>query len=246
MLKIYKVKDYDEMSKKAATLIAAQVIANPESVLGLATGSTPVGTYRYLSKWYKESCLDINFADVKVVNLDEYKGLARDNAQSYYYFMQHNLFDNINIKAENTHIPNGLETDEAKACSEYEAAIDSLGGVDLQLLGIGGNGHIGFNEPGDVFIKNCHCIKLAETTIEANSRFFANKEEVPQKAYTMGVGNIMEAKRILLLASGKAKANAIKQLLSGEITAQVPASVLQLHHDVTIIADEEALSSVSI
>lgn len=246
MLKIYKVKNYDEMSKKAATLIAAQVIANPESVLGLATGSTPVGTYEYLSKWYKESYLDIDFSDVKVVNLDEYKGLPRDNDQSYYYFMQHNLFKNINIKAENTHIPNGLETDEVKACSEYEQIIKSLGGVDLQLLGIGGNGHIGFNEPSDVFIKNCHCIELTEATIEANSRFFENKEDVPKKAYTMGVGNIMKASKILLLASGKAKSNAIKQLLSGEITAKVPASVLQLHHNVTIIADEEALSAVNI
>lgn len=246
MLKIYKVKNYDEMSKKAATLIAAQVIANPESVLGLATGSTPVGTYKYLSKWYKDGYLDIDFSDVRVVNLDEYKGLPRDNDQSYYYFMQDNLFKNINIKAENTHIPNGLEIDEIKACSEYEQIIKSLGGVDLQLLGIGSNGHIGFNEPSDVFIKNCHCIKLAETTIEANSRFFANKEEVPKKAYTMGVGNIMEASNILLLASGKAKAKAIKQLLSGEITAKVPASVLQLHHNVTIIADEEALSAVNI
>ena len=246
MLKIYKVKNYDEMSKKAATLIAAQVIANPDSVLGLATGSTPVGTYEYLSKWYKESYLDINFEDVKVVNLDEYKGLTRDNDQSYYYFMQDNLFKNINIKAENTHIPNGLEDDEAKACSEYEDIITSLGGVDLQLLGIGGNGHIGFNEPGEVFVKDCHCIELAPETIEANSRFFANKEEVPKKAYTMGIGNIMKAKKIVLLASGKAKANAIKQLLSGKITAQVPASVLQLHHDVTVIADEEALSAVEI
>ena len=234
------------MSKKAATLIAAQVIANPDSVLGLATGSTPVGTYEYLSKWYKESYLDINFEDVKVVNLDEYKGLTRDNDQSYYYFMQDNLFKNINIKAENTHIPNGLEDDEAKACSEYEDIITSLGGVDLQLLGIGGNGHIGFNEPGEVFVKDCHCIELAPETIEANSRFFANKEEVPKKAYTMGIGNIMKAKKIVLLASGKAKANAIKQLLSGKITAQVPASVLQLHHDVTVIADEEALSAVEI
>lgn len=246
MLKIYKVKNYDEMSKKAATLIAAQIIGNPDSVLGLATGSTPVGTYRYLSKWYKEGYLDIDFSEVKVVNLDEYKGLPRDNEQSYYYFMQENLFKNINIKSENTHIPNGLEADEFKACTEYEAIIDSLGGVDLQLLGIGGNGHIGFNEPSDIFVKDCHCIELAEATIEANSRFFSNKNEVPKKAYTMGVGNIMEAKKILLLASGKTKANAIKQLLSGEITAQVPASVLQLHHDVTIIADEEALAQISI
>lgn len=245
-MKIYKVKNYDEMSKKAATLLAAQVISNPESVLGLATGSTPVGTYEYLSKWYKEGYLDIDFSGVKVVNLDEYKGIDRNNKQSYYYFMRHNLFDNINIKSENTHIPDGLEEDESKACREYEAVIKSLGGIDMQLLGIGANGHIGFNEPGNMFIKDCHCIKLADTTIEANSRFFADKDEVPKKAYTMGIGNIMEAKKILLLASGTAKANAIKQLLSGEVAAGVPASVLQLHHDVTIIADEEALSKVNI
>lgn len=243
-MKIYKVKNYDEMSKKAATLIAAQVIANPSSVLGLATGSTPVGTYKYLSSWYKEGYLDIDFNDVKVVNLDEYKGLSRENDQSYYYFMQENLFKNINIQRKNTHIPDGLEIDESKACKDYEAIIKALGGVDLQVLGIGGNGHIGFNEPGDIFIKDCHCIELAPSTIEANSRFFASKDEVPKKAYTMGIGNIMEAKKIVLLASGKAKANAIKQLLSGEITANVPASVLQLHHDVTIIADEEALSAL--
>ena len=246
MIKIYKVKNYDEMSKKAATLIAAQVISNPESVLGLATGSTPVGTYKYLSNWYKEGYLDIDFSDVKVVNLDEYKGLPRNNDQSYYYFMQENLFKNINIRKENTHIPIGLEADEEKACSEYEAVIKSLGGVDLQVLGIGGNGHIGFNEPGEVFIKDCHCIELAPSTIKANSRFFESADEVPKKAYTMGIGNIMEAKEILLLASGKAKANAIKQLLSGEVTAKVPASVLQLHHHVTIIADEEALSETNI
>ena len=245
-MKIYKVKNYDEMSKKAATLLAAQVISNPESVLGLATGSTPVGTYEYLSKWYKEGYLDIDFSGVKVVNLDEYKGIDRNNKQSYYYFMRHNLFNNINIKSENTHIPDGLEEDESKACREYEAVIKSLGGIDMQLLGIGANGHIGFNEPGNMFIKDCHCIKLTDTTIEANSRFFADKDEVPKKAYTMGIGNIMEAKKILLLASGTAKANAIKQLLSGEVAAGVPASVLQLHHDVTIIADEEALSKVNI
>ena len=246
MIKVYKVKNYDEMSKKAATLLAAQIIGNPDSVLGLATGSTPVGTYEYLSKWYTERYLDIDFSDVKVVNLDEYKGLPRDNEQSYYYFMQHNLFQHINIKPENTHIPNGLEEDEAKACRDYEDVIKSLGGVDMQLLGIGGNGHIGFNEPGDVFIKDCHCIQLTDATIEANSRFFANKDEVPKKAYTMGIGNIMDAKKILLLASGKNKADAISQLLSGEVKAGVPASVLQLHHDVTIIADEEALSKVKI
>lgn len=245
-MKIYKVKNYDEMSKKAATLIVAQVIGKPNSVLGLATGSTPVGTYEYLSTWFKEGYLDIDFSDVKVVNLDEYKDLPHDNDQSYYYFMQENLFKNINIKQENTHIPNGLENDEVKACKDYEAIIKKLGGVDLQLLGIGGNGHIGFNEPGEVFVKDCHCIELAPSTIEANSRFFVSKNEVPKKAYTMGIGNIMEAKKIVLLASGKTKANAIKQLLSGEITAKVPASVLQLHHDVTIIADEEALSEVEV
>lgn len=241
-MKVYRVKDYDEMSKKAASIIAAQVAAAPDCVLGLATGSTPIGAYRYLWKWYESGSLD--FSEIRTVNLDEYKGISRENEQSYYYFMEKNLFSHVNIKKENTYIPNGEDSDGERVCSDYEALIKEQGGIALQLLGIGRNGHIGFNEPSSCFRKECHCVSLAQSTIDANKRFFASENDVPKQAYTMGIGTIMSAEKILLLASGEDKAEAIRQVLEGEITPGIPATVLQLHRDVTIIADEAALSKI--
>ena len=241
-MKIIKTKNYEEMSRKAATIIAAQVVNKPDCVLGLATGSTPIGTYKRLIEMYKEG--DLDFSKVKTANLDEYKGLTRENDQSYYYFMYNNLFKDINIDMKNTNIPNGTEPDSTKECARYEEIIKKLGGVDLQLLGLGHNGHIGFNEPKDYFVKNTQCVDLQESTIEANKRFFNDISEVPRQAYTMGIGTIMSAKKILLVVNGKAKAEIVNKVINGPITPEVPASILQLHPDVTIVADEEALSLI--
>ncbi len=239
-MKIYQAKNYQEMSRKAANIISAQIIMKPDAVLGLATGSTPIGTYQQLIDWYKKG--DLDFSEIRSVNLDEYKGLSADNDQSYAYFMRTNLFDSVNIKKENTYIPNGLEEDIAKECARYNSIIHTLGGIDLQLLGLGGNGHIGFNEPGAAYEKETHCVKLTENTIQANSRFFEKPEDVPRYAYTTGIKNIMQAKRILLIASGENKADALYRSLFGPITPTVPASILQLHNNVTVVADEAALS----
>lgn len=237
---IYKVKNYEEMSRKAASLIAAQVIAKPDSILGLATGSSPVGTYQNLIKAYENG--DLDFSNVKSINLDEYKGLSPENDQSYRYFMNTNLFDHINIDKANTHVPNGLEPDADKACAEYNEIIAQSGGIDLQLLGLGPNGHIGFNEPDSVFIAGTHCVGLTESTIEANKRFFESADDVPRQAYTMGIQNIMSAKKIVVVVSGANKAESLAKAVNGPIDPQVPASILQLHNDVVIVADEAALS----
>lgn len=239
---IYEGKDYNEVSRKAAQIMAAQIIAKPQSVLGLATGSTPVGMYQQMVEWCKAG--DLDFSQITSVNLDEYKGLSGENDQSYRYFMNTNLFDHVNIDKARTFVPNGLEEDSEKACADYNEVIRSVGGVDMQLLGIGGNGHIGFNEPSDAFEKETHCVDLTESTIKANARFFASMDEVPKQAYTMGIKNIMEAKKILLVANGEAKAEALYNSLYGPITPQVPASILQLHPDVTVVADEAALSLI--
>ncbi len=241
-MRIYKAKDYNEMSRKAANIISAQIIMKPDAVLGLATGSSPIGTYKQLIDWYNKG--DLDFSEIRSVNLDEYKGLDASNPQSYAYFMRHNLFDSVNIKLENTNIPNGLETDIEKECTRYSNIIKSLGGIDLQLLGIGNNGHIGFNEPGEAFEKETHCVKLTENTIQANARFFSSIDEVPTHAYSTGIKNIMQARSILLIASGEAKAEAMYQALFGPITPTVPASILQLHNNVSIVADEAALSLI--
>ena len=241
-MRIYCTKDYQKMSRKAAGIIGAQVVLKPDSVLGLATGSTPIGTYEYLIKGYQNK--DLDFSEITTVNLDEYKGLSRENDQSYYYFMHKNLFDNVNISVDNTHIPNGMEQDSEKECNRYSELIKSLGGIDLQLLGIGHNGHIGFNEPSDSFEKQVHCVDLTESTIEANKRFFESAEDVPRQAYTMGIKTIMQAKKILVVASGEDKAQIVKEAFFGHITPYVPASVLQLHNDVTLVADEAALSKI--
>ena len=241
-MKIYQEKDYDALSRRAANLISAEVIRKPDSVLGLATGSTPVGTYRQLSAWNQKG--DFSFKDVRTVNLDEYLGLPPTHDQSYRYFMQENLFDKIDIPFEHTHVPDGMAADPEQECRRYDELVRSLGYADLQLLGLGRNGHIGFNEPGDCFRKETHVVELTQNTIEANARFFENEAAVPKKAITMGIGCIMAARRVLLVASGANKAEAVYRTVCGPITPQCPASILQLHNDVVIVGDEEALSMV--
>lgn len=242
-MRIIATKDYQDMSRKAANIISAQVISKPDSVLGLATGSSPIGTYDQLVDWYKKG--DLDFSKIKTVNLDEYKGLTRDNDQSYYYFMNEHLFKHVNIDIANTNIPNGTEPDADKECSRYNNVIESIGGIDLQLLGLGNNGHIGFNEPCDEFEKVTHCVTLTQSTIDANARFFATIDDVPKFAYTMGIANIMGARKIVVVVNGEAKAQILKAVVEGPITPNVPASILQLHNDVTIVADEAALSLLS-
>ena len=241
-MRIIKTKDYADMSRKAANIIAAQVIAKPDCVLGLATGSTPIGTYKELIKAYENG--DLDFSLVKTANLDEYRGLEKTNDQSYDYFMKDNLFNHININFENLNIPNGEKPDAEEECARYEAVVKALGGQDLQLLGMGHNGHIGFNEPADEFPKTTHCVDLQESTIQANKRFFEKVEDVPTQAYTMGIGTIMQAKKILVIASGVDKAEIVKKAFFGPITPQVPASILQLHPDVTVVVDEAAGSLI--
>ena len=243
-MKIYKAKDYKDMSRKAANIISAQVIMKPNCVLGLATGSTPIGTYAQLVEWYNKG--DLDFSEVTTVNLDEYKGLPRTNDQSYYYFMHQHLFDRVNIDPERTNVPNGMEPDAEKECGRYEELIRSLGGVDLQLLGLGHNGHIGFNEPGEAFEKETHCVDLTESTIEANKRFFASADDVPNQAYTMGIKTIMQAKKILIVVNGENKADIVERAFFGPVTPEVPASILQLHNDVTLVGDEAALAKIEI
>lgn len=241
-MKIIKTKDYQDMSRKAANLISAQIMMKPECVLGLATGSTPVGLYRQLVEWYQKG--DLDFSKVTSVNLDEYKGLTRENEQSYYYFMNDNLFQHVNIDKKRTHLPDGMEPDSNKACTDYNRIIEAVGGIDLQLLGLGHNGHIGFNEPCDHFELGTHCVDLTESTIQANRRFFESYEAVPRQAYTMGIGNIMKARKILVAVSGEDKAEIVKKAFFGPVTPQVPASILQLHPDVCVVADEAALSGI--
>lgn len=241
-MKIYKAKDYKDMSRKAANIISAQVIMKPNCVLGLATGSTPIGTYDQLVEWYNKG--DLDFSEVTTVNLDEYKGLPRTNDQSYYYFMHQHLFDRVNIDPERTNVPNGMEPDAEKECGRYEELIRSLGGVDLQLLGLGHNGHIGFNEPGEAFEKETHCVDLTESTIEANKRFFASADDVPKQAYTMGIKTIMQAKKILIVVNGENKADIVERAFFGPVTPEVPASILQLHNEVTLVGDEAALAKI--
>lgn len=239
-MKIIKAKDYNDMSRKAANIISAQVIMKPDCVLGLATGSTPIGTYKQLIEWYEKG--DLDFGDVTTVNLDEYKGLPKENDQSYYYFMHTNLFDYVNINPDRTNLPDGTNPDAKQECARYEEVIQSVGGVDLQLLGLGHNGYIGFNEPGEAFETVTHCVDLQERTIEANKRFFASADDVPKQAYTMGIRTIMMARKILVVVSGEDKAETVKNAFFGPVTPKVPASILQMHPDVTVVADAAALS----
>ena len=241
-MNIIRAKDYSQMSWHAAKLISAKVVLKPSCVLGLATGSSPVGAYRELIKTYQMGGLD--FSQVKTVNLDEYVGLPADHVQSYARFMRENLFDHINIDPANTNIPNGMNPDADAECARYDGVIASLGGVDLQLLGLGPNGHIGFNEPEDYFPTGTHKVALTEATIQANKRFFDSEDEVPRYAYTMGIRDIMQARQVVLVVSGEAKAEIVRDAFFGPVTPRVPASILQLHRHFTLVADEAALSRV--
>ncbi|SFC31417.1 glucosamine-6-phosphate deaminase [Butyrivibrio sp. YAB3001] len=242
-MNIYKASDYEDMGRIAAKIIAAEVVLKPDCVLGLATGSSPVSTYEHLIKWYEEGYLD--FSKVKTVNLDEYVGLSEDNDQSYHYFMDTCLFSRINIDKNNTYIPDGVCKDAEAECDDYEKKIENLGGIDIQVLGIGQNGHIGFNEPGKSFVKRTHVVELTKSTIEANKRFFEDVSMVPTSAITMGIGTIMKARKIIMLVNGEGKADILARAFKGDITPEVPASILQLHPDVTIVADEAALSRMN-
>lgn len=235
-MKFIEVENYETLSRLAANIIAAQVVLKPNCILGLATGSSPLGTYEQLAKKCKDG--DLDFSAVTSVNLDEYVGLTGSNDQSYRYFMDTNLFSKINIKPEQTHVPNGCADDLQKEGDRYDALIQELGGIDLQLLGIGLDGHIGFNEPDDAFTKETHRVVLDPSTIEANARFFASKDEVPTEAITMGMQAIMQAKKVLLIANGKNKKDILQKAFYGPITPQVPASILQLHPDLTVIYSE--------
>lgn len=239
-MRIVRTRDYEDMSRKAANFISAQITLKPNSVLGLATGSTPIGTYAQLAEWCKRG--DLDFSQVSTYNLDEYRGLSHDDPQSYHYFMRKNLFDLINIDLANTHVPDGSNPDSDAACAEYDKLIAEAGYPDLQLLGIGHNGHIGFNEPAADFSQGTHCVDLTESTIQANSRLFERMEDVPRQAYTMGIQTIMFARSILMIASGEDKAQAVYNMCYGKITPECPASILQLHTNCTVIADEAALS----
>jgi len=237
-LKVHVVKDYQELSLRAAGIVASQVILKEDAVLGLATGSTPEGMYRELAQLYREGKVD--FSRVTTFNLDEYWGLAPGHHQSYHYYMHQHFFDHVNISPENIHLPPGEGADVSAICRAYEETIAAAGGIDLQVLGIGVNGHIGFNEPGQRLPTRTHRVDLSAETIAANSRFFPTPEEVPRQAITMGMGSIMQARRILLLASGKGKAAAIRDTLGGQVTTAVPASFLQLHRRAIVLLDREA------
>jgi len=238
-MRVYCGKSYEEAGKIAGNLIAAQVVMKPDCVLGLATGSTPISAYETMVEKYKAGELD--FSKVKSVNLDEYRGLSPENDQSYRYFMNTHLFDHVNIDKANTNVPDGLEADAEVACKKYDEIIEKSGGIDLQLLGIGHNGHIGFNEPADSFAKSTNCVKLAQSTIDANARFFDSIDDVPKEAYTMGIGTIMKAKCVLVMATGEGKSDILKKAFLGPVTPQVPASILQFHPNLIIVGDKDAL-----
>lgn len=237
-MRIIVCENYDEMSVKAAEVVASQLILKPDSILGLATGSTPIGMYENLVKMNKEGKID--FSKVKSFNLDEYYPIDRTNDQSYFYFMNQHLFSKVNIDVNNTDLPNGEAKDAVAECKAYEERIAASAGVDLQVLGIGQNGHIGFNEPDENLSPVTHLVTLTDNTIEANARFFAKKEDVPTKALTMGIGTIMKSRKIILLASGKNKADAVKKLLGNAITTSCPATILKAHPDVILICDKDA------
>jgi glucosamine-6-phosphate deaminase len=243
-VRIIRAKDYYGMSRKASNIISAQIIMKPDCVLGLATGGTPMGIYRQLIEWYQKG--DLDFSRVTTINLDEYCGLPREAPQSYWSFMHENLFNRVNINPANLFLPDGMNPDAAAECARYDRVIRAKGGIDLQLLGIGNDGHIGFNEPGAAFDLGTHCVELTESTVEANKRFFEKKSDVPRRAYTMGIKSIMQARKVLMVASGSGKAQIVKRALFGAVTPEIPASILQMHPDFTLIGDEEALSLISL
>jgi len=238
MIRMVVAKDYQEMSRLAANIVVSHIRKKPDAVIGFATGGTPLGLYQELVNRYQEG--EIQFGSITTFNLDEYVGLDRHHPQSYYRFMWDHLFSHIGLTPDQIHFPPGIFTDADAICREYEAAIAQAGGIDLQILGIGVNGHIGFNEPADTFTLPTHLVELAEETIEANARFFRDKAEVPRKAVTMGIKSIMSARSILLLASGESKAEAVREMFKGVADPQVPATILQLHQDVTLLVDREA------
>jgi len=240
IMRVIRAKDYNDMCRKAASILCAQVVLKPNSVLGLATGSTPLGVYRQLAEW--NALEDVDFSETTTINLDEYVGLTPDDTQSYRYYMDNNFFRYVNILPENTYLPNGLAADKTEECARYDAIIRACNGIDMQLLGIGNNGHIGFNEPGTAFEKGTHCVSLTESTISANSRFFDSEADVPRFAYTMGIRAIVQARHIVVIVSGAGKAEILKDSFTGPVTPQVPASVLQLCSNVILVGDEAALS----
>ena len=243
IVKIIRTKDYADMSRKAANIISAQVIMKPNCVLGLATGGTPVGIYEKLVERYNEG--DLDFSEVTSVNLDEYRGLPKEHPESYWSFMHKNLFDKVNIDPAKINLPDGTNPDAEDACTKYNQIIHAVGGIDLQLLGIGHDGHIGFNEPGEAFELETHCVDLTPATIEANKRFFdGNEDLVPKQAYTMGIRTIMQARKVLMVVNGAGKAEIVKKAFFGPVTPEVPASILQLHPDFILVGDEEALSLI--
>ncbi|MGL5348920.1 MAG: glucosamine-6-phosphate deaminase [Peptostreptococcaceae bacterium] len=237
-MRIIVCENYEAVSRKAAQMILSQITLKPNSVLGLATGSTPIGMYKNLIQMNKEGVVD--FSEVKTFNLDEYYNLPRTNDQSYYYFMHDNLFNHININPANVQIPNGMTSNVEAECDRYDASIKEAGGIDIQVLGIGNNAHIGFNEPTVNFEKGTHLVQLDDSTIEANARFFASKDEVPKQAVTMGVGSIFKSRKIMLIACGEAKAEAIYNTVYGKVVPEVPASILQFHNDIVLILDKAA------
>lgn len=238
-MKVIVTKDYEEMSERAFELMKRVVLGNPQAVLGLATGSTPLGLYRRMAEDHREA--GTSYRQVRTVNLDEYEGLGIESDQSYIYFMRKNLFEYLDIDLANTNIENGRAEDAEAECARYNALLEGLQ-QDIQVLGIGSNGHIAFNEPGTPFGSETHVVRLTESTIRDNSRLFAREEDVPRRAFTMGLKNIMRAKRILILANGANKAKAVFGLVRGEVTEALPASVLQLHPDCTLVCDEAAAS----
>lgn len=242
-MKLIVVNNYEELSKVAAKEFSKVIKEKENAVLGLATGGSPVGMYKELIRMYEQK--ELNFSKITTVNLDEYIGLNPEHNQSYRYFMNNNLFNHINIDKSNTFVPNGLAEDLEAQCKEYDQKIAELGGIDIQLLGVGNNGHIAFNEPNNELSSGTHIISLTDNTIEANARFFDNIDDVPRKAITMGVGGIMKAKKIILIASGESKAEAIKGIFSGKITTANPATMLQMHRDVTVIVDEAAAKLIN-
>lgn len=237
-MKVIVTKNYEELSKVAANEMAEIIKNKPNAVLGLATGGSPVGMYKELIRMNKAG--EVDFSKVTTVNLDEYVGLSGDHNQSYRYFMNDNLFNHINIDKSKTYVPNGLAEDIEAECKNYDAKIAELGGTDVQLLGIGNNGHIAFNEPDNFLVAGTHLTGLTQSTIDANARFFDSADEVPKTALTMGLGGIMKARKIIVIASGEGKAEAVKEMLSGKITTDMPASMLQMHKDVVVIIDEAA------
>ena len=242
-IRVFVCRDYETISKKAAGLVSGMVNVKPDCVLGLATGSSPIGMYDKLAELYQEGLAD--FSRAATFNLDEYCALDENSDQSYHYFMRKHLFSRVNVPEERIHIPSGCAPDMEAECLRYDAAIADAGGIDIQVLGIGSNGHIGFNEPADVFVGPTHLVDLKESTIKANARFFESESDVPRRAVSMGIGSIMSARKILLLAHGANKAKAIAQTLEGPITPEVPASILQLHPDVVMVIDREAAAGLA-